>query len=120
MCIRDSASTLRNRVDNNGDGFLDLPLYTQFNAVQRWKYQGERFMAQFGVKALHEDRTGGQVGFDADQPTKISPNFSPYYGFGAKINRLEVFSKTAKLFPNQPYKGLGLIVNCLLYTSRCV
>lgn len=112
------ASTLRNRVDNNGDGFLDLPLYTQFNAVQRWKYQGERFMAQFGVKALHEDRTGGQVGFDADQPTKISPNFSPYYGFGAKINRLEVFSKTAKLFPNQPYKGLGLIVNASVHDQR--
>jgi len=112
------ASTLRNRVDNNGDGFLDLPLYTQFNAVQRWKYQSERFMAQFGVKALHEDRTGGQVGFEADQRSKIGPNGSPYYGFGAKINRLEVFSKTAKLFPNQPYKGLGLILNASVHDQH--
>jgi outer membrane receptor for ferrienterochelin and colicins len=112
------ASTLRNRVDNNGDGFLDLPLYTQFNAVQRWKYQGERFMAQFGVKALHEDRTGGQVGFEAEQPTKTGPNGSPYYGFGARINRLEVFSKTAKLFPNQPYKGLGLILNASVHDQQ--
>ena len=112
------ASTLRNRVDNNGDGFLDLPLYTQFNAVQRWKYQGERLMAQFGVKALHEDRTGGQVDFNPEQRRKPGPNGSPLYGFGAKINRLEVFTKTAKLFPNQPYKGLGLILNATLHDQQ--
>ena len=112
------ASTLRNRVDNNGDGFLDLPLYTQFNAVQRWKYQGERFMAQFGVKALHEDRTGGQTNFDPERRAQTGPNGSPLYGFGAKINRLEVFSKTAKLFPNQPYKGLGLILNASVHDQQ--
>ncbi len=112
------ASTLRNRVDNNGDGFLDLPLYTQFNGVQRWKYQGERLMAQFGVKALHEDRTGGQVEFRCRATYKIGPNGSPYYGFGAKINRVEVFSKTAKLFPNQPYKGLGLILNASVHDQQ--
>ncbi len=112
------ASTLRNRVDNNGDGFLDLPLYTQFNAVQRWKYQGDKLMAQFGVKALHEDRTGGQTNFDPEQRGKTGPNGSPLYGFGAKINRLEVFSKTAKLFPNQPYKGLGLILNASVHDQQ--
>ncbi len=112
------ASTLRNRVDNNGDGFLDLPLYTQFNGVQRWKYQSEKLMAQFGVKVLHEDRTGGQVNFDPDQREKPGPNGSPIYGFGAKINRLEFFSKTAKLFPNQPYKGLGLILNASMHDQQ--
>ncbi|WP_373515417.1 TonB-dependent receptor domain-containing protein [Persicitalea sp.] len=112
------ASTLRNRVDNNGDDFLDLPLYTQFNAVQRWKYQSNKMMAQFGVKALHEDRTGGQVNFDPEQPSKIGPNGSPIYGFGAKINRLEIFSKTAKLFPNKPYKGLGLILNASVHDQQ--
>ncbi len=112
------ASTLRNRVDNNGDGFLDLPLYIQFNAAQRWKYQSERFMAQFGVKALHEDRTGGQSNFDPERRGQTGPNGSPVYGFGAKINRLEVFSKTAKLFPDQPYKGLGLIVNASIHDQQ--
>lgn len=109
------ASTLRNRVDNNGDGFLDLPLYTQFNGIQRWKYQGERLMAQFGVKALHEDRTGGQTNF---RPELRNGSTGPVYGFGAKINRVEVFSKTAKLFPDQPYKGLGLVLNASLHDQQ--
>ncbi|GHB78548.1 TonB-dependent receptor [Persicitalea jodogahamensis] len=112
------ASTLRNRVDNNGDGFLDLPLYTQFNGVQRWKYQSEKLMTQFGVKVLHEDRTGGQVNFDPEQRTKPGPNGSPLYGFGAKINRLELFTKTAKLFPDQPYKGLGLVLNASVHDQQ--
>ena len=57
------ASTLQTKLDQNDDGFLDLPLYTQFNGINRWKYQSDNLMAQFGVKALYEDRTGGQVGF---------------------------------------------------------
>ncbi|TDB62311.1 TonB-dependent receptor [Arundinibacter roseus] len=109
------ASTLRNRIDQNGDGFLDLPLYTQFNAVQRWKYQSERLMAQFGVKALHDDRTGGQTTFSPDKRQSAG---APVYGFGAKVNRMEVFSKIAKLFPEQPYKGLGLIMNASVHDQR--
>lgn len=106
------ASTLQNRVDNNDDGFLDLPLYTQYNLVQRWKYQGEGAMVQFGVKALHEDRTGGQTNF---RPELRNNGGTPLYGFGARINHLEIFSKTAKLFPDKPYKGLGLIMNASIH-----
>ncbi|WP_426291953.1 TonB-dependent receptor [Dyadobacter endophyticus] len=106
-------STLRNRIDKNGDGFLDLPLYTQYNAVNRWKYQGDKLMAQFGVKALYEDRLGGQKNFEREMKgTKQA------YGFGARVNRYEFFSKIARLFPEQPYKGLGLILNASIHDSK--
>jgi outer membrane cobalamin receptor len=107
------ASTLRNRVDKNGDGFLDLPLYTQYNAVNRWKYQGDKLMAQFGVKALYEDRLGGQKTFEREMKGTTQA-----YGFGAKVNRYEFFSKIARLFPEQPYKGLGLILNASIHDSK--
>lgn len=95
------ASTLRTELDQNNDGFRDLPLYTQVNAINRYKYSSERFMAQFGVKALYEDRDGGQLS-----------RFGPLrYSFGNTTKRLEFFSKTAKLYPEKPYKGLGLILN---------
>lgn len=106
-------STLRNRVDKNGDGFLDLPLYTQYNAINRWKYQGSKMMAQFGVKALYEDRLGGQKDFEREMKGTTQA-----YGFGARINRYEFFSKIARLFPDQPYKGLGLIVNASVHDSK--
>lgn len=97
------ASTLRTEIDQNHDGFRDLPLYTQLNAINRYKYSGERLMAQFGVKALYEDRDGGQ----------LSRFGQSRYRFGNTTKRLEFFSKTAKLYPDQPYKGLGLILNAL-------
>lgn len=99
------ASTLRTELDQNNDGFRDLPLYSQVNVINRYKYSSERFMAQFGVKALYEDRDGGQLSkFGASR-----------YSFGNTTKRLEFFSKTAKLFPDKPYKGLGLILNGLTH-----
>ena len=102
-------SALRTRLDLNGDKFLDLPLYTQVNGINRYKYQSERLMAQFGVKALYEDRTGGQL--DAGRGRPLT------YEFGNVTRRVEVFSKTAKLFPEKPYQGLGLIVNALVHDA---
>ncbi|GGB93464.1 TonB-dependent receptor [Dyadobacter sediminis] len=106
-------STLKNRFDKNKDGFLDLPLYTQYNALNRWKYQSEKFMAQFGIKALYEDRLGGQNDF-----RKAMKGTTEAYGFGAKVNRYEFFSKLARLFPDKPYKGLGFIVNASMHDSK--
>lgn len=103
------ASTLQSRLDKNGDGFLDLPLYSQVNGINRWKYQSEQLMAQFGVKALYEDRTGGQLDAGKGRPF--------VYEFGNLTRRVEAFSKTARLFPNKPYQGLGLIMNALVHDA---
>ncbi|MBN8825548.1 MULTISPECIES: TonB-dependent receptor [unclassified Spirosoma] len=101
MGVLGHASTLRNEIDQNNDGFRDLPLYTQVNVINRYKYNGEKYMAQFGVKALYEDRDGGQLSSFGDTR----------YRFLNTTKRLEFFSKTAKLYLDKPYKGLGLILN---------
>ncbi|GAB4013540.1 TonB-dependent receptor [Spirosoma migulaei] len=101
MGVLGHASTLRTEIDQNNDGFRDLPLYTQINAINRYKYTSDRYMAQFGIKVLYEDRDGGQLSkFGASR-----------YSFLNTTKRLEFFSKTAKLYPEKPYKGLGLILN---------
>ena len=107
------ASTLQTKLDQNNDGFLDLPLYTQLNGINRWKYQSDKMMAQFGVKALYEDRTGGQVNFNPD----TKGTYTGFYGFGSKTQRYEFFSKTAKLYQSKPYEGLGLIINGLYHDN---
>ncbi|MDR6195780.1 TonB-dependent receptor [Siphonobacter sp. SORGH_AS_0500] len=61
-------STLQTRLDKNKDGFIDVPLYSQGNIINRWKYQSDRWMTQFGVKALYEDRLGGQMDAGRDRP----------------------------------------------------
>lgn len=103
-------STLRNRVDKNNDNFLDMPLYTQVSGLNRWQYQDEKMMAQFGVNALHENRLGGEMNFRPEMK-----NTTNAYGFGTNVNRVAAFAKIAKLYPHKPYQGLGLIVNATLH-----
>lgn len=96
-------SFLKSEIDNNGDNFRDLPKYDQINVMNRWKYSGDKLMAQFGVRYLSENREGGQINYSSNHPS--------LYGFENKTKRYEAFSKTALLFPSAPYRGLGLILN---------
>ena len=107
------ASTLQTRLDKNKDGFLDLPLYSQYNVLNRWKFQNEKYMVQFGVKGLYEDRLGGQTNFTTEQRGSRL-----MYGFGSLTKRIEFFSKTARLFSDKPYKGLGLILSGIIHDNQ--
>mgnify|MGYP002631242185 CR=1 FL=1 len=93
-------SFLKTAIDRNNDSFRDLPAYHQVNLLNRWKYSGERLMSQFGVNYLQENRDGGQL-----------KSLSNPYVFTNDTEKLTVFTKTAILFPETPYRGLGLILN---------
>lgn len=48
--------------DMNSDGFLDEPKQLQFNLANRWLYQADNgVQLRFGVRALQDNRLGGQV-----------------------------------------------------------
>lgn len=132
---------ISSKMDRNKDGFLDLPMTTQYNVINRWKYSGNKLQAQFGVKALYEDRQGGQVDYKHNKsamttmpvdtaghggehggehgggtlPTKTSP---AHYGTGTTTKRFEAFSKLGFLFPHTPYKGLGLIISAVSHDQE--
>lgn len=50
--------------DHNHDGFMDDPQMLQFNFANRWFYYGDKAQVRFGIRALHDDRQGGQTGYD--------------------------------------------------------
>ena len=108
-------SFLENKVDNNGDSFLDIPLYRQANFINRWKFQNDKMMWQFGLKYLNENRLGGQNKSDWNKAQNLA---NTIYAFGSQTQRVEFFSKSALLFPNKPYKGIGLIVNGLIHENN--
>lgn len=109
------ASTVNQKNDNNDDTFLDTPLLTQYNIFNRWKYDNDgKFMAQLGVKALIEERQGGQINFNYNNDFGTKNN----YGIGINTKQLEAFSKTAIGFEEQPYKSLGLISNVRRHEQR--
>ena len=105
-------STQAVRYDGNGDKFLDIPLYQQVNLLNRWKYKSDKWMAQWGLNVLYEDRISGQVNFAPETSDR-----NQVYGFGNKTNRVEGFAKIARLYQFKPYKGLGLILNTYQHLS---
>jgi outer membrane receptor for ferrienterochelin and colicins len=99
---------LANRVDDNKDGFLDLPLGKHYNVFNKWKFNSrERIVAEVGVQALQETRTGGQVNFRAGMPQQEGS----FYGTQSETERVSGFSKTSYTFKNRPYQSIGLILS---------
>jgi len=106
------ASTLQNKVDLNKDGFLDMPLYTQYNVMNRWKRSNEKMMNQFGIKYLSDIRKAGQNSFYEANPSPLA------YGTYMNTQRVEFFAKNAILYPKKPYQGLGLVSSAILHTQN--
>lgn len=90
--------------DHNNDGFLDHPLYSQYNFFNRWKYVGQKHEAQFGVHYINEDRTGGQVDFEkGGERLTTNP-----YGIGIKNERVQAFAKNGVLL-NREASSVAMI-----------
>lgn len=99
------AENLSNKVDDNDDSFLDMPLTRQINFFNRWKYMNEnRVITQFGIKILDENRTGGQKDFSTDMVRDTS---NPY-GINISTRRYEGFWKGGILF-NKHETSLGML-----------
>ena len=106
------ASTLQNKVDNNQDGFVDIPLYSQYNAMLRLKRSSDKMMNQFGVKLLHDNREAGQISFFKNPHNPLA------YGTATKAQRAEFFAKNALLYPKKPYQGLGLATSAIWHQQN--
>lgn len=46
--------------DGNDDGFMDMPKLRQYNVMHRWAYVSPKWISQLSMRALRDERTGGQ------------------------------------------------------------
>ena len=99
---------LGNRVDRNNDQFLDLPLATQFNAFNKWKYlSGKGLVSEVGLGALRETRQGGQLSFrDGGDAALLQ-----HYGTTQATTRYTGYAKTSYTWPSRPFQSLGLLLS---------
>lgn len=82
-----------NKIDRDKDEFLDLPLLTRYMLMNKWKYGKERewgWSSEVAVRVLNENRTGGQVFFDA----KNDKGSSSVYGNAVALNQIDFWQKT--------------------------
>lgn len=91
--------------DMNHDGFLDNPLGSQINIMNRWQYIDleNGLVAFLSARYMKDEKQTGEFNFDSDKD-KFSTNL-----WGSEINT-EKFDANAKLgyvFPDMPFQSIG-------------
>lgn len=89
--------------DGNGDGFLDMPKIEQYNLQNRWAWMGDHYVFQASIKAMKEDRTGGQSAHHTHSATEL-------YHIGLETERYEAFTKNAYIFDKDKGSNIALIL----------
>lgn len=90
-------------MDNNSDGFMDMPKTRQLNFLNRWKYEGDQLMAQIGINVFQSESAGGQMGFGFDDDLLTSP----LYGYEMDTRKAELFGKIGMIYPSKPTQSWG-------------
>ena len=104
-----------NKIDQNHDGFMDLPKLQTYNIFNRWDYINPGIMvSKLGIKYLDETRDGGQMDFNKGNlnfDTTGITNDTKKYGFEVHTKRLEGFWKNGFFIKNHPEASIGLILS---------
>ena len=99
-------NTHQQKHDVNHDGFLDMPLYSQINVMNRWQYTNpEKGLVSFiNVRYLNDTKQSGQLDFNPDTD-KLTTN-----AWGSEIDteRFEVSAKLGYVNPEVPWQSLGI------------
>lgn len=68
--------------DKDGDGFMDMPQLRQFNGMWRLAYVSKRWISQFSIHGLHDERSSGM-----SHHSHLHDSI-PHYGIGTTANRV--------------------------------
>ncbi len=101
--------------DRNKDGYLDIPLSSQYGLSNTWKYNGTKGLeSQIGVKLLSENRTGGQLGFDPVNEKGKAID----YGVLLDTKRYEAFAKTGYVWKDLPFQSIGITISAINHNQQ--
>lgn len=102
-------------LDQNKDGFRDLPTGYQGNLIGRMKYDnGKGVLLQVGVKYYEDRRIGGETAYNE----ATDKNTTRHYGLSIDADRYEVFAKLGYVFPQKKYKSIGWQLDWLQHDQR--
>ena len=91
-------------IDQNKDGFRDIPLSKNASILNRWRYDGKKMEAQFGINSYCEERIGGQTSFSPARKDSL-------YGVHMVLRHVDLFAKTGFFIPKKPYASVGIVYN---------
>lgn len=97
-------------MDNNGDGFADVPTFRQINAVHRWNFNNDEIEWQVFVRGLRDRYQSGQSVLGHHEDIHVHPDSTlrGSYDITTDISRLDGFVKFGLLNPFEDMEGSGL------------
>lgn len=100
-------------MDDNMDGFLDMPKNQQANLLNRWYYTGNDYTFQFLVRGLYDQRQGGQryakhSPLYTDKQWNSKGATSPYL-IDLSTYRIDGFMKNGYVFDHETGASIGII-----------
>ena len=99
-------------LDQNNDGFLDMPKGQSFIAANTWKYEGDNGNeGQLGIKYTNSSLTSGQLSWNRNTPSDL-------WGMYSDIERLEVWAKRGKVILSKENTSVGLQAGGLLHRQH--
>ncbi len=99
--------------DGNGDGFMDMPKVQQYDFMNRWTYKADHYIMQAYVKALKEDRNGGQVKNVHNHQSKDAEN--QLYRINIGSERYEAVVKNAYIFDEVHNTNVALVLSSSIH-----
>lgn len=100
--------------DANDDGFVDIPRVEQFHFFNRWTYMSDSYVFIGGIKALNEERQGGQSGHNLTAGEKPHDDL---YEVNIRTDRYEAFAKNAFILNQEKNTNLALILSGTLHNQ---
>lgn len=96
-------------MDNNGDGFADVPTFRQINAVHRWNFNNDEIEWQVFVRGLRDRYQSGQSVLGHHEDVHVHPDSTlrGSYDITTDISRLDGFVKFGLLNPIEDMEGSG-------------
>ena len=95
--------------DGNGDGFMDMPKVQQYDFMNRWMYKKNHYVMQAYVKALKEERNGGQTKHSHNHDMEDADNQLFKINIGSE--RYEGVLKNAYIFDEVKNTNVALILS---------
>ncbi len=102
--------------DNNNDGFADMPLMSQYNFINRWKFDNHgKLDGQLGIRFLQDSKTGGQIDY-----INLPEDNGSFYGVEIDTRQYEVFGKLGFLIPGTDHASFGSTYSILRHEQNSV
>lgn len=108
-------SGMKDKVDNNNDGFLDMPTGGLLMLTNRYYFNhNDKIKSRFGFEVMTEDRTGGQVQFNPEN----NLGTTDFYGITINSDRFNIYENTGFLLDADNNGSLGIIGNYVYHSMN--